>query len=424
MKAYVQITFLIVIQFLICQAAADELAITQAEALAAFERGKGLLVAGKVDEAIQELERGTQSAEKEVLARANLARAYFTKGEAEQAKETAAEAVFLGGQRIREAVADKTISAQLYVDRGFAWLVRREVLGEELAKVDSPYDGDGLLQTAIEDFEHAIELDAECFHAYRLMASAQFSLGRYGKSIEACDKAIGLQPHCLELYSYKAYACLESQRGRALGGALFWVLSKASEEGEELLPEDAANALRLSLIQTVGSRGWPEALTACNSALEIEPENPQFLLLRARAYELAKMYDKAIADCNKVIELEPINSSAYLSRAELLIQSNDLCAALGDYEKAARLDSRSIAQPRWVTCLYVFQEGFGCIPEDKVMILVERICAAAPNVGEVYLLRSLFNRVYEHQEAADKAYKKAFDVGLSVASREYFEEME
>ena len=241
MKLAVQITFLIVVLLLICRTAADESASSQDEAIAAFERGKALLEGGELARAIQELQLGTHSVEKEVLARANLARAYMAKGETQQANTIAAEAVFTGGRRIRKAVADGTISAQLYVDRGFAWLVRREVFSEELTKEDSAYDGDRLLQAAIEDLEHAIELDAECFHAYRLMAWLQLTLGNCRESIEMCDKAIVLQPERLDLYFDKVRACLESERGRGVGEVMILGLSKLGELKGRPMSENAAD---------------------------------------------------------------------------------------------------------------------------------------------------------------------------------------
>ncbi len=424
MKFAVQLAFLVAVQLLACRATANEPAIGQAEATAAFERGKGLLETGKVDEAIKALEIGTQSVEKEVLARANLARAYLVKEETEQAAEIADEALRVAANRIRETLANGKTSAVLYVDQGFARIVRREVLQKALANEGTEYNGHGVLEAAVEDFERAIDLDSKCFHAYRFLAWSQLTLGNCRKSIEACDGAIELQPEHLDVYSYKVRACLESERGRAFGELMVWGLSEMGEPKDKRMPENAADEVREMVREKVGVRGWEEALAACNAALEIEPQNPKFLLLRSDAYDKGDMPKKAIADCDQVIALDPKNTTAYLYRGGILIDRKDIFAALEDFEKAARIDSRSIAYPGWLANLFLYQPEFGSIPEEKAMALVDRICAAAPNVGEAYLLRAIANQAYEHQEAAEKAYKKAFDVGLSVASKGLFTEID
>ena len=99
--------------------------VAEDDGVAAFEQGKGLLEAGNVDEAIVYLQRGLQSKEKEVPAHANLARAYLKRGETEKADKEVREAQRIGVRRIRKAIADETISAQLFVDRGFAWIAHR-----------------------------------------------------------------------------------------------------------------------------------------------------------------------------------------------------------------------------------------------------------------------------------------------------------
>ena len=204
MRSVARFAYLAAIQLILVSsiyAAEQEPLVTEADAIAAFERGKGLLASGEVDAAIQELERGTQSTKKEVLARANLARAYLAKGDTEEAAAAVKEALCAGRLRGWENTTDKRALAQACADQGFAWIVKREVLQNTLTEEtaeDTPHDLNRVLEAAIEDFEKAIDLDPECFHAFRLMAWSQLTLGEYRKSIETCNAALALQPDCLD----------------------------------------------------------------------------------------------------------------------------------------------------------------------------------------------------------------------------------
>lgn len=400
MKCFVHLAVLAAMQFSVLPkgwAAEDAVIITEAEAVAAFERGKGLLEAGQIGEAIDQLSLGTHSEEKEVLARANLARAYVAKKELAKAAAIAEEALRLGSARIQEATGNGDRLAQRYLDRGFAWIASLEVYQEALAAEGTAYHGKRVLEAAAEDFKHAVDLDSKCFHSYRLLAWTRLQLGDYRESIQACDAAIALQPKCLDVYSTKARSCL------GLGG-------KGEFEEPINRQSDSEGAFL----------GWKEALATCDAALQIEPGNPRFLLLRASAYREGRLLEKAVAECSQVISMDPDNAIAYLCRALGHADQGDMVHALEDIDRAAQCDSGCLANPQWLFAILQREEDLKSIPEEQMMTLVNRICATAPEVGEVYLLRVIVNSAYEHLETTAHDWAEAHKVGLSPATRRRF----
>ena len=203
---------------------------------------------------------------------------------------------------------------------------------------------------------------------------------------------------------------------------MLWGLSQMGKEKDTPMPESAAEGFRELVRREVGKYGWEDALTACNQALAIEPESTQFLLLRARAYDRGDMHKKALADCNRVIAIEPSNAIAHLYRGTVRIESKNLRAALEDVERAARLKPQCLANPGWLYTLSFHEQELKLIPEEETLAIVDRICAAAPEIGECHLLRSIVSNAYGHQDAAATEYKKAFEVGLSSATKKYFSE--
>ncbi len=400
MKCFVHLAVLAAMQFSVLPkgwAAEDAVIITEAEAVAAFERGKGLLEAGRPDKAIIPLNLGTRSEEKGVLARANLARAYAARIRCGEAADIANEALRLANARIEEAVGNDKQMAQRYVDRGFAWIASLEVHQEALAAEGAAYHGKSVLEAAAEDFERAVNLDSKCFHAYRLLAWTRLQLGNYRESIQACDAAIALQPKCLDVYSTKARSCL-----------------RAGGKGEFNEPINRQSDSEGAFL------GWKEALATCDEALQIEPRNPRFLLLRASAYCEGELYEKAVAECSQVISMDPDNAIAYLCRAQVRADQGGLVPALEDIDRAAHCKPWSLASPQWLVAILNRQDDLKSIPEEEAMTLVNRICAAATGVGEVYLLRSIINSAYEHPETTADDWAEAHKVGLSPATLRRF----
>jgi tetratricopeptide (TPR) repeat protein len=79
------------------------------------------------------------------------------------------------------------------------------------------------------------------------------------------------------------------------------------------------------------------AIAAFSEAIELNPEDRDAYLKRARAKSAKDDLDGAIADFTRVIELDPKNYNAYDERADEKFLKNDLNGALADYNCAIEL---------------------------------------------------------------------------------------
>ncbi|MEM6329318.1 MAG: tetratricopeptide repeat protein [Planctomycetota bacterium] len=102
-------------------------------------------------------------------------------------------------------------------------------------------------------------------------------------------------------------------------------------EAEGAEPEQRAQAYVLR----AGAEGDPQQqLADLSQAIELQPKNANFYVLRSRAAIAAKDFETGLADLGKAIDLEPTRVEYRLLRATAHQQNDDLDAALGDVAKA------------------------------------------------------------------------------------------
>ncbi len=83
---------------------------------------------------------------------------------------------------------------------------------------------------------------------------------------------------------------------------------------------------------------WDEALVQFNKALDLEPDQPDYLGDRAVAYFQLGKKDLAMIDLNQAQKIDPKNPYRYSSRAFVKDSLGDTKGAITDYEKAIELD--------------------------------------------------------------------------------------
>ncbi|GAB5356959.1 hypothetical protein AAMO2058_000332900 [Amorphochlora amoebiformis] len=98
------------------------------------------------------------------------------------------------------------------------------------------------------------------------------------------------------------------------------------------------------------SGNYAEAVATYTKALQCDPDNKTFnipvLSNRAAAYMRLREYEKAVEDLHTVIEDQPENLKAYLRRATCHQELQNHAGAVGDLERACKLDrgNREIRQ--------------------------------------------------------------------------------
>ncbi len=119
--------------------------------------------------------------------------------------------------------------------------------------------------------------------------------GEYLKAIEACNKAIEINPGLALAYNNRAWSYLE------LGQ-------------------------------------YEQAITDCCKAIDLNPGLALAYSNRGLAYVRLGHYEQAVADCNKAIDLDPGLAIAYCNRGAAYIQVGRYDEAIADLHKAVQLD--------------------------------------------------------------------------------------
>ncbi|MGL5204518.1 tetratricopeptide repeat protein [Cetobacterium sp.] len=87
-------------------------------------------------------------------------------------------------------------------------------------------------------------------------------------------------------------------------------------------------------------KNYEEALSYCESSIELNPNSPSIYILLGSIYKELNRMDDAIESCNKAINLDPKNSWFYYKKAEYLLDK-DGDEALKNYSKAILLEQNS-----------------------------------------------------------------------------------
>jgi tetratricopeptide (TPR) repeat protein len=114
---------------------------------------------------------------------------------------------------------------------------------------------------------------------------------------------------------------------------------------------------------------FPEALTAFNRAIILNPNNYQAYNKRGVVYAALRDYPAAIADYTKAIALNPGFYNAYLNRGNLWMQARDPQRALADYSQAIRINPMNRAAYENRSELYSNMGARQLALADKAMII-------------------------------------------------------
>lgn len=242
--------------------------------------------------------------------------------------------------------------------------------------------------SALEDFNKAIELDPKSVHAYHYRGAAYAHKERYDLAIKDYDKAIELDPKFVTPYSDKGLAYYRAgDYGRAIEetnkaleinpGAGFVYLRRGmiyqakgdTEQAEKdydkavsldsrlksgveqikrsggLMPslynkediKDPASAQGYYVrgVSRFNKGDFSAALEDFNRAVEMDPKNAQYRFYRGAVYANTNKHDLAIKEYDGIIEIAPAFSAAYCDKGFVYYQ-------MGDYDKAMEWTNKAI----------------------------------------------------------------------------------
>ena len=231
--------------------------------------------------------------------------------------------------RERIAAAAGTISAAehafltVFIDNGLAFLrVRQKRGAEAIALCQAGY---AVLTRDLGEEAHRLHRSVLQYNTAQVYAA----LGDVPEAIRHYDQAIAMDPNYSEYYNESANLLLQQDRYT-----------------EALLRY--AQAARVSapypeLFHNIGicharSGDWSSARSAFDRALDLDPDQPAVLLMRAEAAEALGDADGAMADLDAAIALDADLIPARVNRAVALFDRGDYAAALAEMDRIVAID--------------------------------------------------------------------------------------
>lgn len=204
------------------------------------------------------------------------------------------------------------------------------------------------------------------------------------------------------------------------------VFSCTPKEKQE---EEVKNEKRDSLIEKINS---PE-LKAVNDALLKEPDNDSLYRERAKLYIRFQIFDEAIGDANRAIKIDSVNAKNYLALADAYFASNKTRQAKETLEKTVK------RFPKDTEALLKLGELFFLVRQyENAITQINTALKIDENLAHAYFLKgSVFKEMGDTTKAIssmqtaieqDNKYYDAFvSIGVLYASRknplafEYYE---
>ena len=254
-------------------------------------------------------------------------------------------------------------------------------LGKKKAK-------DGDYQGAIDQYDRAIEQEANNRDAHLKRSSAYFELKDYQSAKEDLERILQSNPK-------DAYAYL----------VLGEVFLAQKEYQQALTNLDRALKLDPNLEAIVYSdRGvvyyelqdYQQALTNLDRALELNPDLALAYSNRCAIHRWFQQFEKALADCNEAIAIAPNFALPYSNRGMVYYSlGGDNQKALADTNEAIRLDP-NLAEPYFTRSLiYSDRQEY-----QQALADLNQAIELDPNLHKGYFARSL---VYGKLKKYDKA---------------------
>ncbi len=201
----------------------------------------------------------------------------------------------------------------------------------DLCELDEYYESRGRLRhaqkqdlDAVRDYSRGIELNPEEARFYSLRASVSYALGDIAGALQDYKKALELAPENAAYFGPCGWLCWQS--GRCREAISYYT------RAIELQPRVATyRGNRARVYASMRDHG--SALADLSIAHHLEPENEEFLSVRAMAYLDWGRNKEALHDINRSIELYEDKSSMYhyyYWRALVYLGERNFEAALAD----------------------------------------------------------------------------------------------
>ena len=183
---------------------------------------------------------------------------------------------------------------------------------------------------AINNFNTAIQSNAEGFEAWFLRGIAKYSLGDYQGAASDFSYTIAMHPLYTRAYLYRGICSDQMHNYQAALADFDHALTLDPFDVEVLAARGEAK---------IHFHDYAGAVKDYSAALQLKPNNPLYLLNRGVANHLARNDTAALADLRKSIQLDSYNPEVFIKRGMIYYELDSLQQSLKDYHKAVSMDS-------------------------------------------------------------------------------------
>jgi tetratricopeptide (TPR) repeat protein len=193
------------------------------------------------------------------------------------------------------------------------------------------YGSKGDIDQAIADYTRAISIDPNYAAAYLSRGLAYSEKGDYDQALADSSQAISIDPNYAPAYVLQGVSYSEK-------GEYDWAIADYTQAIG--IDPNYANAYknRGEAYDKMGDHEKAEADYA--QAARLAPNDAGFYYERGNGYYNEGGYDQAIADYTRAIELVPTLTYAYCNRGNAYAKKGDIDQAIADYTKAISIDPK------------------------------------------------------------------------------------
>ncbi len=256
--------------------------------------------------------------------------------------------------------------------------------------------------TALNDFNRAIELDPRYANAYNNRGTLYLNENKNDLALKDFDKAIEFMP---------------SSEGFHIGRGN--ALKNANRFDEALIEYDKALSLRPDFAEAFYSRGIlfmsqgknSEAIKEYTKAIELNPNYIEAYLNRGNNFRDNKQFDDALKDYAKVIGLDPNFSLAYFNRGTLYMNRSMNELAQKDFDKAIEVNPGYVQAYHNKGNIFYNEKKY-----DEAITSFSKAIQIKPDYAVSFYSRALAEYYSGKKDAACLDLKTAVNLGYQAAA--------